>query len=89
MNCLICNRRTPEECAERHHLIPRSKDGKETIDVCIDCGNQLHLLFTNKELKKTYNTLEVLLSNDRVQRWIRFINKQTNFGINMKIKKRK
>lgn len=88
MKCSICHRETPEAYAEKHHLVPKSKHGKETIDVCKDCGNQVHQLFKIKELQTTYNTLEALLSNERVQTWIRWISKKKEFGFCMKAKKK-
>lgn len=89
INCQICNRETPEEFQEKHHLKLRKKDKKKTIDVCIDCGDQIHKLFTNKELKKVYNTLEALLNNEKIQKWINWISKKKEFGVCMKTKKRK
>lgn len=72
---------------EKHHLIPKSKGGKETIPVCIDCGNQLHKLFTLKQMKDKYHTVDILLSDERVQTWIKWIIKKTNYSITMKGKR--
>ena len=88
MLCQICGRETPEDFQEKHHLIPRSKKGKETIIVCCDCGNQLHLLFTIKQMEYTYNTLEEILANEKVQSWVKWIRKKKDFGtVCMKVKK--
>ena len=90
--CNICRRKIPDKkFVEKHHLIPASKGGKneETLLVCIDCGDQLHELFSLAELKRYYNTLEALLSSQKVQVWIKWVRKQKNFGICMKRKKRK
>lgn len=88
MICSICRRETPEGFQESHHLVPRCKDGKETIDVCCDCGNQLHNFFTIKEMEYTYNTLETILADERVQTWIRWVRKKKEFGtVCMKVKK--
>ncbi|MBD3261405.1 MAG: hypothetical protein GF334_06925 [Candidatus Altiarchaeales archaeon] len=87
--CTLCGRDIPERrYVEKHHLTPRSKKGRETIIVCSDCGNQVHRLFTNNELRDTYNTVEVLLSDPRMQKWIRWIRKQ-RFGVCHKTKKRR
>jgi len=56
IRCSLCGRITPKQYAEKHHLIPKSKEGKVTIDVCCNCGDQVHKLFTNKELEKEYHT---------------------------------
>ena len=87
--CSICSRIPPEENLEKHHLIPKSKKGKETIDVCSPCGDQLHQLFTNKEMETTYNTLESLLSSEKVQTWSKWISKKPqDFSVCMKKKRR-
>jgi len=78
-----------KEYAEKHHLTPKSKKGKITVWVCVDCGNQVHRLFTNKELEQTYHTLEALKSRPDVQKWIKWIRKQKRFGVCHKTKKRK
>lgn len=88
--CSICGRVPPEEYLEKHHLIPRSKKGKETIDVCSSCGDQLHHLFTLKEMETTYHTLESLLSSEKVQTWIKWISKKPqDFGVCMRKKKKR
>jgi len=86
MNCSICNRDTPEEYIEKHHLVPKAKKGKETIDVCCDCGDQIHQLFTNKELKNKFNTLEKLLAEPQIQGWVKWVQAK-RFGITMARKK--
>ena len=86
--CSICTRDTPDIYMEQHHLIPKAKKGKQTISVCMDCGNQLHQLFSLNELRDTYNTVESLLSHEGLQKWVKWIRKK-DFGICMKKKKRK
>jgi len=88
--CPICKRETPDDCQEKHHLIPKSKKGHEIILVCCSCGDMLHQLFSIKELSKKYNTLEAILANQDVQNWITWIAKKPNdFTICMARKKRK
>jgi hypothetical protein len=86
--CPVCQRITPYCHVEKHHLIPRSKKGKETILVCCDCGDQLHKLFSVKELAKEYNTIEKILSCPKVTIWVDWIKKRpVTFGFCMKSKK--
>ena len=88
--CALCERAVPSEAyLEKHHMVPRAKGGKETERVCLDCGNQVHLLFTNNELGDKYNTIEALKTDERVWRWIRWVRKHGRFGVCMKMKKRK
>lgn len=87
--CPLCRRIPPS--FEKHHLTPRCKKGgkRGTILLCIDCGDQIHQLFTNKELAKEYNTLEKLLANPKIQKWIEWVKNKKKFGICMKTKKRR
>lgn len=76
MNCTICERSGEDQYFEKHHLIPKCKRGSETILVCRACGDNLHQVFTIQELTKKYNTLEKILSNEKIQKWIVWIRKK-------------
>jgi hypothetical protein len=85
--CSICNREV--DVIEKHHLTPKVKKGTETIPVCPPCGDQLHQLFSIQELKYLYNTLDKILANEKVQKWIKFISKRKDNSVCMKRKKKK
>jgi len=88
--CPICKRETPFHCQEKHHMIPRQKKGKITILVCCSCGDQIHQIFTNKELAKKYNTVEAIVADERIQKWVEWISRKPNdFSICMATKKRR
>lgn len=88
MNCPFCNRETPEEFQEKHHLIPKSKKGKDTVLVCSDCGDMIHQLFKVSELKTKLNTVDKIKAEPKMQTWISWISKKTNsFGVCMARKK--
>jgi len=88
-SCLLCERPIPHAVyAEKHHLVPRAKRGKITVQVCIDCGNQIHQLFSNNELRDTYNTIDALKADPKVQKWVHWIQNRP-FGVCHKSKKRK
>jgi len=78
MNCSICKRDVEDTYIEKHHLIPKCKKGKDTIDVCKDCGDQMHQFFSVKEMQKKYNTLERILENEKVQNWVKWLSKRPN-----------
>lgn len=82
--CAVCGRATPPEHAEKHHLVPRSKGGEATIDVCRNCGDHVHKLFTNEQLRDDYNTLEKLRAAPGMVKWIRWVRKQEGFSFSMK-----
>lgn len=90
--CPICKRHIPPEYQEKHHLKPKSRGGKhkDTLFVCCSCGDTLHQLFTNKELDKEYNTLEKILANEQIRKWIKWIRrKPDDFSVCMKTKKKR
>ena len=83
--CPICERNVPNVYSSKHHLIPKSKKGKETALLCVSCHSTIHRTFHNKELAKTLNTIEALKSDPKMQTWIEWIQKRpTKFKINMK-----
>jgi hypothetical protein len=87
--CAICGRPTPPRYREKHHLVPKSRKGRVTILVCRNCGNQLHRLFTNKEMERIYNTVEAILGDERVQKWVKWVRKKKDFSVCTKTKKKR
>ena len=66
--CYLCDEE--EEIFEEHHLIPRSRGGKEgpTIDICVKCHKKSHYLaksktpleaIENSKLKKVVKILRI------------------------------
>ena len=74
--CEICGREGDDELFERHHLYPGKKRRKsqETIWVCMTCGDQIHNMFTNQELRDFFNTADSLKL--KMQSYINFIKKK-------------
>lgn len=87
-HCPICGRLTSEENIENHHLIPKSKKGKETERVCVSCGDMVHKIFSLKEMEREYNSIEKILTHPDIQNWIKWISKKPDdFSVCMKSKK--
>lgn len=88
--CPICNRLVPDNSVEKHHLVPKSKKGKVTVDLCRSCGDAIHQFISISELNKQYNTVEKIKSHPKIENWIKWISKKPNdFSVCMKSKKRK
>lgn len=94
-SCLICER---EMHLTRHHLIPRElhqqiakKKGytqeflKKTISICRMCHSTVHRFYTNRELANTYNTLEILMSEEKMIKYAKWASTQIGRG-NLKTK---
>jgi len=76
MVCQLCERDVPTTA---HHLIPKHKKKKnndDKVDLCLPCHNQVHALFDNNELKRSYNTLDKLKANEKVRKWIQWVKKK-------------
>lgn len=83
--CALCERSGLP--LTRHHLIPRTRHKNkrnkrefERDDVrgrilmlCRDCHSQVHVLLSEKELEREYNTLERLLAHPEVARYVEWV----------------
>ncbi len=60
MKCQLCEREVTS--LEFHHFYPGKKRRKDDsgIDVCVQCGDQIHLMFTNSDLRSKLHSLETL-----------------------------
>ena len=86
MNCVICQR-APETLEKHHFEAGRKKKSNDGIMVCHQCGDQLHLMFTNQELRTWYNTVEKILASPKIQGYIRWVKDkpvETHFTIKRK-----
>lgn len=59
-----------------HHLIPRSRGGKETLTICSDCHRQVHALFTNKQLDHEFNSVEAIMADERFAKYVKWVAKR-------------
>ena len=87
MDCEICKR---EMELTEHHLIPKTRHlnkktrknyslrelKKNVIMICRPCHDQLHKMFDGKQLEREFNTLDKILANEKIQGWIKFIEKK-------------
>lgn len=73
--CPLCER--PNYFPTDHHLVPKSRGGRVTKTLCGSCHSAIHRTFTNKELERTYNTVEALLAHPVFAKTVAFIRKQS------------
>jgi hypothetical protein len=76
--CSLCES-VPSET--EHHLFPGSKDKDEkdvTCGLCERCHTAVHSTLTNKELKKSYNSIEKLKAQEDIASWILWRKKHPN-----------
>ena len=79
-DCPLCGRPLSEASSDRHHLIPKTFKGKVTVTIHKMCHNAIHATFTERELAKHYHTIERILTNECIQRFVVWIrNKDVDF----------
>ena len=78
--CELCGRAV--EKLTVHHLVPRSTARRRdrstlpTARLCPACHRQLHALFSNRDLKAQYSSIEELKSTPEMQKFLRWIARQ-------------
>jgi len=79
--CSLCNRPLPEK-PSKHHLIPKTFKGKEIVMLHRICHRQIHANFTERELRNYYHTIDRLLENNNIQKFIKWVrNKPPEFHV--------
>lgn len=71
--CPLCDRVIPNSQRDAHHLIPKSKGGRQTQYLHRICHRQIHALFTETELVKQFNSVEALLAHPGIQRFVAWV----------------
>jgi 5-methylcytosine-specific restriction endonuclease McrA len=56
-----------------HHLVPRSRKGKETVMLHRVCHSAIHAALGEKELATHHHTIERLLENARIRRFVDWV----------------
>ena len=76
--CPLCEREIPEFLESRHHLIPKLKGGTHGPIAILHraCHSKIHAVFTEAELARSYNTIEQLLTNEEIQKFVNWIRKR-------------
>lgn len=94
--CPLCKREMIKGVrTSKHHLVPKSEKGKETLYLHDICHQKIHSVFTEKELAKEYNNVDALLTNLEIQKFVQWVkNKPVDFydsnrDTNNRSKKRK
>lgn len=67
---------THNDYLKRHSNATRLYLNQHGTWICRQCHSAIHGLYSNQELMRSYWTVELLLQNDRVQKWIKYISKR-------------
>lgn len=71
--CPLCGREIPPAQQDAHHLVPKSKGGRETALLHRICHRQIHALFSETELARQFNTAQALLQQPQVQAFVQWV----------------
>jgi len=84
--CILCQRDVPY--LTDHHIVPKSRGGTELVAICRNCHRQLHVLFGNKTLEAELNTVDVIMANEQLIKYLAWVEKRP-FGSVHKAKRSK
>jgi hypothetical protein len=71
--CPLCDRAIPKSQRDEHHLIPKSHDGRQTTALHRICHRQIHAVFTETELARQYNSIELLKQQEEMAGFIAWV----------------
>lgn len=92
--CALCRRRIPDEripdpqVVQRHHLRPERRDESPTVQLCRPCHKQIHALFTNAELRESYDDVDRLQSADRLAGYLSWIRGTDKLDVDVRTSNR-
>jgi len=72
--CPLCDRLLGKK-KEKHHIIPKSKSGTETVLVHPICHRKIHKVFTGTELVKL-GTIEALKDHPDIVAFIKWLDRK-------------
>jgi hypothetical protein len=71
--CPLCGRAIPPAQRDAHHLVPKSKGGRQTAFMHRVCHRQIHAVLTETELARQYATVEALLGHPELKVFVSWI----------------
>ena len=78
VTCTLCQRVVPRHLITQHHLTPKQKGGKaeHRAPLCKPCHKQLHATWSNTELARLYDRIDLLREAPQLQLFLKWIRKQ-------------
>lgn len=71
--CPLCERAIPPSQRDAHHLVPKSKGGRQTEYLHRVCHRQIHALLTETELARQYASVEALLTHPELKTFVAWV----------------
>ncbi len=75
--CPLCTRPLAEP-VNRHHLLPVSRGGKGSPTLLMHkiCHSKIHAVLSEKELERSYDTIEKLQAQEEIAKFIKWVSKK-------------
>ena len=70
--CALCGRLLGQR-VERHHVVPKSEGGTQTVPVHPICYRTIHAFVANRDLASSYATMDRLRERDDIRQYLRWI----------------
>ena len=71
--CFLC-RRALGSRVQWHHVVPKSRGGRETAPVHPICHRTIHATLSNKEIERSYASAEALRAHPEIARFIQWVS---------------
>ena len=65
--CELCGR-VLSDPYDKHHILPKSKGGNVTVLLHKICHRKIHSVFSETELKNSFNTIEKLKEHPQISK---------------------
>ena len=76
-DCPLCGRKlVGGSSVNQHHLIPRSRNGRDTVALHRICHAAIHATLSEKELERQYNTIERMREPPQLRRFIVWLRRK-------------
>lgn len=75
--CPICDRdmwKGPS--IDKHHMVPKSRGGKETEFLHKICHRKIHSIWSNKELEKEFNDPAKIIFHPEIIKFVEWVKKK-------------
>lgn len=73
VTCPLCGRAIPPAQRDAHHLVPKSKGGRQTTFMHRVCHRQIHAVLTETELARKFATVEALREHPELKVFVSWV----------------
>ena len=71
--CFLCGRPLGAK-VQWHHVVPKSRGGRDTAPVHPICHKTIHATLTNKEIERGYASAEALRAHPEIAKFVAWIS---------------